>query len=84
MIFMFCRSSCEFGLFTVTYESQLSSGSVSCRRKLPVNPNTSGVLTDKSDYSYLDGRPAEIGLGVKRRLEKNREYAVSRLPCSGM
>lgn len=51
-----------------------------------MNPNTSGILTDKPDYSYLDGRPAEIGMGMKRRLEKNREYAVSinRLPCSGM
>lgn len=45
------------------------------QRKLPANPNTSGVLTDKPDYSYLDGRPAEIGLGMKRRMEKNREYA---------
>jgi large subunit ribosomal protein L52 len=44
-------------------------------RKLPANPNTSGILTDKSDYSYLDGRPAEIGIGVKRRLEKQKEYA---------
>ncbi|PNF16505.1 39S ribosomal protein L52, mitochondrial, partial [Cryptotermes secundus] len=44
-------------------------------RKLPVNPNMRGVLTDKPDYSYLDGRPAEIGLGMKRRMEKNIEYA---------
>jgi hypothetical protein len=42
-----------------------------------VNPNTSGILTDKPDYSYLDGRPAEIGRGMKERLEKNKEYAVS-------
>lgn len=59
------------------HELQLNSGSVSCRRKLPVNPNMRGVLTDKPDYSYLDGRPAEIGLGMKRRMEKNIEYAVS-------
>jgi hypothetical protein len=52
-------------------------GSVCCRRKLPANPNTNGILTDKPDFSYLDGRPAEIGIGVKRRLEKQKEYAVS-------
>jgi hypothetical protein len=48
-----------------------------------VNPNTSGILTDKPDYSYLDGRPAEIGIGVKRRLEKQKEYAVSTDPIEG-
>jgi hypothetical protein len=42
-----------------------------------MNPNTCGVLTDKPDYSYIDGRPAEIGVGVKRRLEKQKEFAVS-------
>ncbi|XP_069691893.1 large ribosomal subunit protein mL52 isoform X2 [Periplaneta americana] len=44
-------------------------------RKLPSNPNTCGVLTDKPDYSYLDGRPSELGMGMKERLDKQREYA---------
>jgi hypothetical protein len=35
-----------------------------------------GALTDKPDYSYLDGRPAEIGIGMKQRVEKQKEYAV--------
>ncbi|GJQ68008.1 dnk [Trypoxylus dichotomus] len=31
-------------------------------RGLPLNPNACGVLTDRPDYSYLDGRPTPIGI----------------------
>ncbi|KAJ9585882.1 hypothetical protein L9F63_020470, partial [Diploptera punctata] len=44
-------------------------------RKLVPNPNKTGILTDKQDYSFLDGRPVPLGSGVKRRVMKQREYA---------
>ncbi|PSN30383.1 39S ribosomal protein L52 [Blattella germanica] len=62
--------------------SPVSVTSVQClhqgwrrERKLPQNPNASGILTDKPDYSFLDGRPTPLGMGVKRRMEKQNEYA---------
>lgn len=31
-------------------------------RRLPKNPTSSGPLTDLPDYSYMDGRPAPLGV----------------------
>lgn len=31
-------------------------------RRLPKNPTSSGTLTDMPDYSFIDGRPAPIGV----------------------
>lgn len=45
-------------------------------RGLPLNPNTCGPLTDKADYTFLDGRPTPLGMRQKRRLIKQREIAT--------
>lgn len=42
-------------------------------RGLPLNPNANGVLTDKADFSYVDGRPTPYGVGQKRRLLKQKD-----------
>ena len=47
-------------------------------RGLPRNPNAYGPLTDNRDFSHVDGQPVPIGTGQKRRLIKNKEYAVSK------
>ncbi|XP_017782559.1 PREDICTED: 39S ribosomal protein L52, mitochondrial [Nicrophorus vespilloides] len=44
-------------------------------RGLPLNPNAYGVLTDKADYTYLDGRPTPYGSHQKKRILKQRELA---------
>ncbi|XP_022912667.1 large ribosomal subunit protein mL52 [Onthophagus taurus] len=42
-------------------------------RGLPLNPNACGVLTDKPDYTFLDGRPTPCGVNQRRRIVKQRE-----------
>lgn len=42
---------------------------------LPLNPNTCGPLTDKKDYSFLDGRTTPYGMGQKERILKQQEIA---------
>lgn len=42
-------------------------------RGLPENPNAYGVLTDKPDYTYLDGRPTPLGIRQKGRIMKHQE-----------
>lgn len=44
-------------------------------RGLPLNPNSSGVLTDGPDYTYLDGRPTPYCVRQKKRLIKQKELA---------
>ncbi|KAI4479387.1 hypothetical protein M0804_011172 [Polistes exclamans] len=48
------------------------------RRKkgLTENPNAFGPLTNKPDYSFLDGKPTPLGVRQKSRIIKQREYAV--------
>lgn len=48
-----------------------------------MNPNTSGVLTDRADFSYLDGRPTPYGVGQKKRLIKQKEIAEKIIRLSG-
>lgn len=43
---------------------------------LPMNPNAYGVLTDKPDYSYLDGRPTPLGVRQRNRYYKQKEIAA--------
>lgn len=50
---------------------------------LPLNPNTSGVLTDKPDYTFLDGRPTPLGVRQKNRIIKQQEIAAKILQLSG-
>ena len=47
-----------------------------CSRGLPRNPNASGPLTDKPDFSFIDGRPTPLGKGQKRRMILNHLRAV--------
>lgn len=44
-------------------------------RGLPLNPNARGPLTDKKDYSYLDGRITPYGSGQRTRILKQQEIA---------
>lgn len=44
-------------------------------RGLPLNPNACGPLTDKKDYSFLDGRTTPYGMGQKERILKQQEIA---------
>lgn len=46
------------------------------RRGLTLNPNSFGPLANFPDYSFKDGRPVPYGINQKRKIEKNREYAV--------
>lgn len=51
-------------------------------RGLPINPNASGVLTDGSDFSYLDGRIAPLAQGQKRRILRNEESKLQIIALS--
>lgn len=44
-------------------------------QKLPPNPMDRGILTDGTDYIFLDGRPTPFGTKQKRKLLLQREYA---------
>lgn len=44
-------------------------------RGLPLNPNAHGPLTDKPDYTFLDGRPTPLGIKQNKRYIKQKEYA---------
>lgn len=41
-----------------------------------MNPNAYGPLTDKPDYTFLDGRPTPLGMRQRKRLQKQKEMAV--------
>lgn len=41
-----------------------------------MNPNAFGILTDKPDYSYMDGRPTPMGGRQRGRLLKQKEIAA--------
>lgn len=41
-----------------------------------MNPNACGILTDKPDYSYVDGRPTPMGARQRQRLLKQKEIAA--------
>ncbi|XP_043500224.1 39S ribosomal protein L52, mitochondrial [Polistes fuscatus] len=43
---------------------------------LTENPNAFGPLTNKPDYSFLDGKPTPFGVRQKARMIKQREYAA--------
>ncbi|XP_058804508.1 large ribosomal subunit protein mL52 [Phymastichus coffea] len=45
-------------------------------RKLCINPNAFGPLTNLPDYSFKDGRPVPFGSNQKRRIDKQRENLV--------
>lgn len=36
-------------------------------RRLNKNPTSAGPLTDLPDYSYVDGRPTQLGVRSKQR-----------------
>lgn len=46
------------------------------KKGLPLNPNSDGPLTNKPDYSFLDGRPTPLGMKQKRRMIKQRDIAT--------
>lgn len=46
------------------------------QRKLTVNPNAFGPLTNLPDYSFKDGRPVPYGSHQKRRIDQQREHLL--------
>jgi len=42
---------------------------------MPRNPNAYGPLTDKRDFSFLDGRAVPMGSGQVKRALKQKNYA---------
>lgn len=48
-----------------------------------MNPNTSGVLTDGPDYSFLDGRLTPYGANQKKRIGRQREVRDQIIHLSG-
>uniref|UniRef100_A0A023EDT0 Large ribosomal subunit protein mL52 n=1 Tax=Aedes albopictus TaxID=7160 RepID=A0A023EDT0_AEDAL len=45
-------------------------------KRLPRNPNKSGLLTDLPDYTFLDGRVTPLGANQTKRLLQQREIAT--------
>ncbi|KAK2584111.1 hypothetical protein KPH14_006552 [Odynerus spinipes] len=43
---------------------------------LTENPNAFGPLTNLPDYSFKDGRPVPLGVGQKKRMIKQQQYAA--------
>lgn len=52
-------------------------------RGLPKNPNSCGPLTDKKDFSYLDGRISAYGVGQGKRILKQQEIAQKIIDLTG-
>ncbi len=46
---------------------------------MPRNPNAYGPLTDKRDFSFLDGRAVPMGSGQVKRALKQKNYAVRKI-----
>lgn len=40
------------------------------------NPNRYGPLTQRPDYSFVDGRPTPIGVRLRARMEQQLKFAV--------
>ncbi|XP_015189020.1 PREDICTED: 39S ribosomal protein L52, mitochondrial [Polistes dominula] len=45
------------------------------KKGLTENPNAFGPLTNKPDYTFLDGRPTPFGVKQKARMIKQKEFA---------
>ncbi|KAL3268955.1 hypothetical protein HHI36_008041 [Cryptolaemus montrouzieri] len=52
-------------------------------RRLPMNPNTTRVLRDGQDYTFLDGRPTPYGMRHMKRISKQRELAEDIIRLTG-
>ncbi|KAJ8976139.1 hypothetical protein NQ317_018111 [Molorchus minor] len=50
---------------------------------LPMNPNSSGVLTDGPDYTYLDGRLTPYGARQRNRIIKQKEVLNDIIKLTG-
>ncbi|KAF5280224.1 hypothetical protein FQA39_LY05358 [Lamprigera yunnana] len=53
------------------------------KRGWPQNANTTGVITDSPDYTFLDGRPTPYGTRQKKRMIKQKEIAEAIIKLTG-
>ncbi|XP_060520380.1 large ribosomal subunit protein mL52 [Cylas formicarius] len=79
---MFCRINLNLGSISpvyfnlrsfVTTQAHYLNQKYRKEKGLPLNPNTSSILTNTPDYTFLNGSLAPLGVGQQRRILREKE-----------